>query len=127
MKVPLTYRDVRKVLALVDGWKSGRAHLEVGDLVIDAITSSGGEALGANTQILSPAVGAFNPEPILVSSNGRDTVLAAGTSLGHVVSPLRSTPIVSNKEGRLISVLVSSGEFVEYGQPIIEVESLEPR
>ena len=107
----LTYRDVRTILALLDSWGTGRIHFRSGDLVVDAITSRDD---AATTVIPSPAVGLF-------THNG------AADQIGTIDAPLKSTPVLVPANVRVLSVLVSSGQFVEYGQPLVVVAAREER
>lgn len=107
----LTYRDVRTILALLDCWGTGRIHFRSGDLAVDAITARD-EA--ATTVVPSPAVGVF-------TCNG------AAEQIGTVDAPLRSTPVPVPANARVLSVLVPSGQFVEYGQPLAVVTAAEER
>jgi biotin carboxyl carrier protein len=105
----LTYRDVRTILALLDGWGAGRIHFRSGDLVVDAITA---RKEAATTVIPSPAVGVF--------TQGGDAA-----EIGTIDAPLKSTPVIVPANARLVSMLVSSGQFVEYGQPLVVVTTAE--
>ncbi|MGH7659867.1 MAG: hypothetical protein ACRENA_02975 [Vulcanimicrobiaceae bacterium] len=107
----LTYRDVRTILALLDGWGTGRIHFRSGDLVVDAITARREDATAV---IHSPAVGIFK------QSDGAEQI-------GAVEAPLKSTPVVAAANSRLLSVLVPNGQFVEYGQPLVVVAAGEER
>lgn len=107
----LTYRDVRTILALLDGWGAGRIHFRSGDLVLDAIVARDD---AATTVIPSPAVGIF-------------THGGAAEQVGTIDAPLKSTPVIVPANARLVSVLVSSGQFVEYGQPLVVVTAAEER
>lgn len=107
----LTYRDVRTILALLDSWGTGRIHFQSGDLVVDAVTARGD---AATTVISSPAVGIF-------------TQTGAAEQIGTIDAPLKSTPVLVPANAHLVSVFVSSGQFVEYGQPLVVVTAAENR
>ena len=107
----LTYRDVRTILALLDGWEAGRIHFSSGELVVDAITT---RREAATTVIPSPAVGVF-------------TKTGDADEIGKIDAPLKSTPVIVPRNTRLLSVLVSNGQFVEYGQPLVVVTAAQER
>ena len=123
MRVGLTYRDVRKILALLDAWPCGRIHFEDGALVVDAVTNR--TEASVTFLVAAPAVGTFEPAATLLSNNG--SFLPAGTCIGSINTPLRSTSVVTLEDGRILSVLVRSSQFVEYGQPLIIIERLSNR
>ncbi len=101
----LTYRDVRTILALLDGWGAGRIHFRSGDLVVDAITA---REDAVTAVIPSPAIGVFTRKHDL-------------QELGTVDAPLKSTRVTIPANTRVLSVLVENGQFVEYGQPLAVV------
>jgi multidrug efflux pump subunit AcrA (membrane-fusion protein) len=101
----LTYRDVRTILALLDGWGTGRIHFRSGDLIVDAITA---REDAATAVIPSPAVGVFTQK------HDREGV-------GTVDAPLKSTPVGVPANTRVLSLLVEDGQFVQYGQPLAVV------
>jgi len=100
----LTYRDVRKILALLDAWPSGSIHFEDDGLVVDAIANR--PDVHVSTEITSPAVGIFRA--------GRD-------GIGHIEAPQKSTPVVAPEGARVVMRFVQDGAFVEYGQPLVLV------
>lgn len=110
MRPSLTYKDVRTILALLDGWRSGSIHFEAGALSIDAVL--GDADLTVEHVVASPAVGTF-----IADSNLSD-VLSAGSRIGRIDAPRRSTPVTIPEGGRVASLLVAPAEFVEYGQPL---------
>lgn len=105
----LTYREVRTILALLDGWGTGRIHFRRGDLVVDAIAA---RSDAVSTVISSPAVGVF-------------THGSAEDRIGSIDAPLKSTPVVVPADARVLSLLVPNGQFVEYGQPLAVVAAAE--
>jgi biotin carboxyl carrier protein len=100
----LTYRDVRKILALLDAWPSGSIHFEEGGLAVDAITNRA-DAQPA-IEITSPAVGIFR---------------AQSDGIGQIEAPTRSTAVVAPDGAHVVARLVQDGAFVEYGQPLVMV------
>lgn len=100
----LTYRDVRKILALLDAWPNGSIHFEDGGLVVDA-KANRPDAKGAS-EITSPAVGIFRAQP---------------GGIGRIEAPRKSTPVVAPDDARIVLRLVQDGAFVEYGQPLVLV------
>ena len=113
----LTYRDVRTVLALLDGWGLGRVRFTDGELEVDAcvIETEGIPAPARRLTVSSPSIGLFcAARPGSVAGGP----VEAGTIIGHVAAPGRSTPVTIDAAGRLVEVLVREGEFVEYGQPL---------
>ena len=113
----LTYRDVRTVLALLDGWGLGRVHFKDGDLEVDAcvIESEAIPATARRLTVSSPSIGLFSAARPGSVAGGP---VEAGTILGHVAAPGRTTPVTIDAAGRLVEVLVGEGDFVEYGQPL---------
>jgi hypothetical protein len=103
----LTYRDVRKILALLDAWPSGTIHFEEGGLVVDAIANRADAQVAS--EVASPAVGIYRAE---ASQNGR---------IGHIEAPTRATPVVVPEGTRIVARLAQDGAFVEYGQPLVLV------
>ncbi len=100
----LTYRDVRKILALLDAWPSGSIHFEDGGLVVDAIANRRDAEVAS--EITSPAVGIFRAER---------------GGIGNIEAPRKSTPVVAPEGARIVAWLVQDGAFVEYGQPLVLV------
>jgi multidrug efflux pump subunit AcrA (membrane-fusion protein) len=100
----LSYRDVRKILALLDAWPNGSIHFEDGGLVVDAIVKRTDAQVAL--EITSPAVGIFRAE-------------RAG--IGHIEAPRKTTPVVAPDGARIVVRLVQDGAFVEYGQPLVLV------
>jgi biotin carboxyl carrier protein len=103
----LTYRDVRKILALLDAWPSGSIHFEEGGLAVDAITNRADAQLAG--EVPSPAVGIFRTQ------SGDAGVI------GQIEAPTRSTPVVAPDGAHVVARLVEDGAFVEYGQPLVLV------
>jgi len=110
MRPSLTYKDVRTILALLDGWRSGSVHFQAGALTVDAVTGDADSTV--EHVIASPAVGRFVPDSNL------SEVLSAGSRIGKIEAPRRSTPVTLADGGRVAALLVSTEEFVEYGQPL---------
>lgn len=115
MRPSLTYKDVRTILALLDGWRSGSVHFQAGPLVVDAVTGDADSTV--EHLIASPAVGRF------VADSNLSDMLVAGSRIGQIDAPRRSTPVTLPEGGRIASVLVSPDEFVEYGQPLVLVKA----
>lgn len=121
----LTYRDVQMILALLDSWRSGSLRFAKGELSVEALLDAGGAAgspsiLPASRVIVrSPGVGIFKQEPSLPPGLFVDEDAVIGT----ITAPGRATPVKAGTAGRLTEVLVSSGEFVEYGQALAAVSA----
>ena len=113
----LTYRDVRAVLALLDGWGHGRIHFSDGELEVDAymIESHATSASVHRLNVPSPSIGLFRAAR-LVSMAGEPSGEVA--IIGHVDAPGLSTPVRIGATCRLVELLVEDGEFVEYGQSL---------
>lgn len=113
----LTYRDVRTVLALLDGWGLGRVRFKDRELEVDAcvIETEGIPAAARRLTVSSPSIGLFRAARPGSVAGGP---VEAGTIIGHVAAPGRSTAVTIDAAGRLVEVLVREGEFVEYGQPL---------
>ncbi|HEY1729101.1 MAG TPA: hypothetical protein VGG22_12055 [Candidatus Baltobacteraceae bacterium] len=107
----LTYRDVRKILALLEAWPSGALHFEENGLVVDAITARGDAPIA--TEVASPAVGIFRAVP-------GDGIPSDGC-IGRIEAPQKSTPVLAPSGARIAAHLVEDGAFVEYGQPLVLV------
>jgi multidrug efflux pump subunit AcrA (membrane-fusion protein) len=103
----LTYRDVRKILALLDAWPSGSIHFEEGGLAVDAITNRADAQLAS--EVPSPAVGIFRAQS------------GDSSAIGRIDAPTRSTTVVAPDGARVVARLVDDGAFVEYGQPLVLV------
>ena len=116
----LTYRDVRAVLALLDGWGRGRIHFSDGELEVDAymIESDAMSASVRRLNVPSPSIGLFRAAR-LASMAAEPPGEAA--IIGHVDAPGLSTPVTIGAGCRLVELLVEDGEFVEYGQPLAVV------
>ncbi|MGH7715417.1 MAG: hypothetical protein ACREML_05395 [Vulcanimicrobiaceae bacterium] len=107
----LTYRDVRKILALLDAWPSGSIHFEEGGLAVDAVANRA-DAQPAS-EVASPAVGIFRVQ----SGDGAEL----DGRIGHIEAPTRSTPVIAPEGARIVARLAPDGAFVEYGQPLVMV------
>lgn len=113
----LTYRDVRAILALLDGWGRGRIHFSDGELEVDAYVTES-DAVSASVRRLnvpSPSIGLFRAARLASMAGGPS---GEGAIIGHVDAPGRSTPVTIGATRRLVELLVEDGEFVEYGQPL---------
>jgi len=112
----LTYRDVRTVLALLDGWGRGRVHYSDGALEVDAwvVEAEDAPAPARRRNLSSPSVGVFRTAGPAAAGG----TVEKGATLGHVVTPGASTPVTAGATGQLVEVLVADGDFVEYGQPL---------
>lgn len=108
----LTYRDVRKILALLDAWPSGAIHFEEGRLTVDAITNRADAPLAS--EVASPAVGIFHAQ-------SGDGTVQSGAPIGSIEAPTRLTPVIAPEGARIVARLASEGAFVEYGQPLVLV------
>ena len=113
----LTYRDVRTVLALLDGWGRGRIHFSDGELEVGAYVtgSDAGSASVRRLSVPSPSIGLFRTAR-LASMAGEPP--GEGTIIGHVDAAGCSTPVTIGATCRVVDLLVVDGEFVEYGQPL---------
>lgn len=116
----LSYTEVRTILALLDGWPKGRVHFETGDLIVEARTDGRGEREAVLVQ--SPAVGTFVAEPSALDAYRESRALSMGTLLGRIDAPLRSTPVFTPSEGKVIAVLAEPNTFVEYDQTLVILE-----
>lgn len=114
----LTYKQVRLILAVLDGWQKGRIHFESAGLVVEAVTD--GAETPDSVIVRSPAVGTFTPE-VLAGTDGAKTV-SSGSRVGRVDAPLRSTPVFAAEEGRVVAMLVQPDTFVEFDQPLLILE-----
>ena len=113
----LTYRDVKTILALLDGWGRGRIRFRDGAFAVDAcVVEPGGIAPSARRlDVPSPSVGVFRAARPGVRAG---EPVGEGMVIGHIVTPGRSTPVTVGIAGRLLEILPEDGEFVEYGQSV---------
>ena len=116
-KSELTYRDVKTILALLDGWGRGRVHFRDGDFEVDAcvVEPTGVAPLVRRLDVPSPGVGVFRTagQEIRAGEPVRE-----GIVIGHIVTPDDSTPVTAGVAGRLLEFLSEDGDFVEYGQSV---------
>ena len=116
----LTYRDVRTILALLDGWGRGRVHFRDRGFEVDAcvVEPRGIAASVRRLDVPSPGVGVFR---VAVPGVRVGESVGEGMVIGHIVTPGRSTPVTVGVAGRLLEVLSDDGGFVEYGQSVAVV------
>ena len=116
-KSELTYRDVKTILALLDGWGRGRVHFRDGDFEVDAcvVEPSGAAPSVRRLDVPSPGVGVFRAA---VAEVRVGETVGEGMVIGHIVTPDDSTPVTAGVAGRLLEFLSEDGDFVEYGQSV---------
>ena len=116
-KSELTYRDVKTILALLDGWGRGRVHFRDGDFEVDAcvVEPTGVAPLVRRLDVPSPGVGVFRAA---VAEVRVGEPVGEGMVIGHIVTPGGSTAVTIGDGGRVLEICPEDGEFVEYGQSI---------
>ena len=116
-KSELTYRDVKTILALLDGWGRGRVRFRDGDFEVDAcvVEPTGVAPLVRRLDVPSPGVGVFRAA---VAEVRVGEPVGEGMVIGHIVTPGGSTPVTIGDGGRVLEICPEDGEFVEYGQSI---------
>ena len=116
----LTYRDVKAVLALIDGWDRGRIHFRNGGLEVDACVVEPRDAAPSVRlhDVPSPGVGVFRAA---VPGVRAGEPVGEGMVIGHIVTPGGSTPVTVGAAGLLLEVIPEDGDFVEYGQSVAAI------
>lgn len=78
--------------------------------------------------VAAPTVGTFyrSPEPDEPPYVELGETVEEGATLGLVEAMKVFTRVTAGVAGRVRSVLVEDGDFVEYGQPLFSIEPLEP-
>jgi hypothetical protein len=108
----LTYADVHRVLALLQGWDRGTLSLQYNGLTVDAVMA----ATPAPPAIRSPALGMFRPQA------KAGMFLRAGDPIGNIKALGRTTPVLAPLNVRLVRLLVPADAFVEYDQELAVIE-----
>ncbi len=123
--MPLSYGDVRTVLALIDGHTQGTAHFVDGDLSVTVRArqpgpdTGAGPVAGAARVVRSPAVGRLRiPAPTATEAIALGGRVEADTVLATVLAPGRDTPVKAEVGGILEALCAEDGDFVEYGQAL---------
>jgi hypothetical protein len=108
----LTYADVHRVLALLQGWDRGTLSLQYSGLTVDAVMA----ATPAPPAIRSPALGIFRPQA------KAGMFLRAGDPIGNIKALGRTTAVRAPLNVRLVRLLVPADAFVEYDQELAVIE-----
>ena len=127
MKEALSYHDVQTILALVDNWPRGHLRYVHGELSVEARLGPpmSHEAATPITvqQVLCPAVGTV--ELASRKKTGKLSAgqkISAGECVGTVNSLDRVTKILAKSAGTIKAITVKDGQFVQYGQPMIDID-----
>ena len=81
---------------------------------MEALLTHGEGLLVPERMICSPTVGVFRALDGLTE----DTDVDAGQTVGHLDGPGTATPVCSTFTGRLVGMLVHTGERIREGQPV---------
>ena len=108
----LTYADVHRVLARLQGWNRGTLSLQYNGLTVDAVMAPA----PASPAIRSPALGIFRPQA------KAGMFLRAGEPIGNIKALGRTTPVLAPLSGKLLRILVPADAFVEYDQELAVIE-----
>ena len=117
----LSYADVQRILALLDGTRSGRAEMTIGDLAVSVDLAPAAEKTpvqaAESVPVLAPAVGVFQPTPGL-ARGGRVT---ADAVIGTVDMAGTRIPALAGQGGKIQTLRAEAGTFVEYGALLLEL------
>ncbi len=122
----ISHRDVRTVLAMIDGHTQGTAHYVDGDLSVTVRARQPGPDIHADLlaepgrTVGAPAVGRLS---ITSCSNPVQpgTHVDEDTELAVIHSAGRETSVIAGTAGILQQFHAADGDFVEYGQHVASV------
>jgi len=127
MPETLNYHDVQTVLVLVDNWRNGHLKYADGELFLEARLDSKWSPSAASPivsqQVLCPAVGIV--EMVKRKRGGKLSVgqqIGAGERVGTIRSIDRVTEILAQSAGTVKTIIVQDGQFVQYGQTMMDIE-----
>lgn len=120
--------DIADILTAFEHSPFERLVVTAGTTRIEAVRSPAGSAPGANAAaeplqagdslvaVRAPRPGVFRRTP-----TGSDRV-EPETVLGSIRTRRALTPVHAGHGGRVVRILAADGDFVEYGQALLEVE-----